>query len=370
MSEQNDSMQRVLDGRSWDDFCDALRAAGRVILAPATPVTELDRAEGWRYLSRLTRIALETHLEYSDPDFPVFYAICHATAKMGADNPDNNYRTACIRGDRDYRISGIRGGAPYLSFGTKANRFGEDGSMVSTGELEGGHIQVTADGSFEIVVSQVPHAGNWLPMTADSNLLVVRETFLDRGIERPGRMSIERIDGPVHPRPLTAERLDSALQAAAGFVRGTAALFLDWTESFRSAPNTLNDLNQNYFQKAGGDPNIHYFHGYWTLRPDEALRIHTPIPKCVAWNFQLDNYWMESLDYRYLPVCLNKSSALTAADGSVTMVIAARDPGVPNFITTAGHSAGTMLLRWVRADSHPRPQCEVVKLSDLSEAAY
>jgi hypothetical protein len=368
MSNPSDSLQRVLEGGSWNEFCDALREAGKVILRPETPATELDRAEGWRYLSRLTRIALESQVEYSDPDFPVFYAICHPTAKMGADNPDNNYRTAHISGDRDYRISGVRGGAPYLSFGTKANRFGVDGSMASTGELGGEQLAVAADGTFEIVVSRRPHPGNWLRVDPDSNLLVVRETFLDRSREQPGTMSIVCIGGPAYPQPLSAQRFDAGLRAAGAFVRGTAATFANWTQSFRATCNTLDNIDQRVFQRAGGDPNIYYCHGYWSLRADEALRIHTAVPECVAWNFQLDNYWMESLDYRYLPVNLNKSSASLNADGTVTIVVAARNPGVRNFIATGGHSTGTMLLRWVMARSHPLPKCGVVKLADLARA--
>jgi hypothetical protein len=50
------------------------------------------------------------------------------------------------------------------------------------------------------------------------------------------------------------------------------------------------------------------------------------------------------------------------------MVVAARNPGVPNFITTAGHSVGTMCLRWVAASTHPLPRCEVVRLAELEAA--
>ena len=369
MSHPSDSLQRVMRGDSWNEFCDALRDAGQVILRPEAPATELDRAEGWRYLSRLTRIALESQVEYTDPDFPVFYAICHTTAKMGAENPDNNYRTAHISGDRDYRISGVRGEAPYLSFGTKANRLGIDGSMVSTGELGAEQLTVAGDGTFEIMVSHRPQSGNWLPVEPDSDILLVRETFLDRRREQPARMTIECVNGPPYPKPLSAQAIDAGLRAAGGFVRGTAAIFADWTQSFRPTCNTLDNTDQAVFQRAGGDPNIYYCHGYWSLRPDEALRIHTAVPECMAWNFQLDNYWMESLDYRYLPVNLNKASAKPNADGTMTIVVAARDPGVRNFITTGGHTSGTMLLRWVKARTHPHPRCEVVKLANLAPSS-
>jgi hypothetical protein len=105
---------------------------------------------------------------------------------------------------------------------------------------------------------------------------------------------------------------------------------------------------------------------YWALKPDEALVIESQVPECAFWNIQLDNYWWESLDYRYLPVHVQKGNAKYNADGSVKIVIAAKDLGVGNFLDTAGHTSGTILLRWVDAKTHPIPKCRVVKLSDLS----
>ena len=43
----------------------------------------------------------------------------------------------------------------------------------------------------------------------------------------------------------------------------------------------------------------------------------------------------------------------------------ASDPGASNWIDTAGHGRGTMCVRWVRAERHPEPLCQVVKLADL-----
>src|SRR5580658_6736635 len=115
----NTALGRVDSGQAWEEFCDQLKEAGQIILRPETPSGELDRAEGWRYLSRLTRMALEVCFENSDPDFPTLLNIPNATAKVGADNPDNLYLTASISGDREYRLRGTRGTVPLLSFGTK-----------------------------------------------------------------------------------------------------------------------------------------------------------------------------------------------------------------------------------------------------------
>ena len=116
---------------------------------------------------------------------------------------------------------------------------------------------------------------------------------------------------------------------------------------------------------AHGDPNIYFYMGYWELSPEEALIVEAEPPECEYWNFQLNNHWMESLDYRYHPVHLNKHTARMRTDGSVRLVICQGDPGVANWIDTAGHARGTMGLRWIKARSHPRPRTRVVKRADL-----
>ena len=40
--------------------------------------------------------------------------------------------------------------------------------------------------------------------------------------------------------------------------------------------------------------------------PVQALVVEARPPPCATWNFQINNYWMESLDYRYSVVHFNK----------------------------------------------------------------
>lgn len=54
---------KVMDGRAWGEFCDALHQVGEIVLRNEATADELDRAEGWRYLSRLLRGGLKTFLE-------------------------------------------------------------------------------------------------------------------------------------------------------------------------------------------------------------------------------------------------------------------------------------------------------------------
>src|SRR5262249_17471072 len=74
----DEATRRILDGRSWADFCDALKAAGAIVLDPANPADPRNRAEGFRYLGRLARAALETFVEDADPMAPELLRTCHA----------------------------------------------------------------------------------------------------------------------------------------------------------------------------------------------------------------------------------------------------------------------------------------------------
>ncbi len=359
--------QAILDGTLWARFCDELKAAGDIVLGPSTPPDLQNRAEGLRYLTRLLRAGLESQVESSDPHYPRFFQLSSETVKIGNDNPDNIYHNANLDGRLDYRIRGNRGSVHYLSFGTKAGSYDTTGTMEPTGQLDAADLVTDADGGFEILVSSSPQPNNWLPMRQDSSSLIVRQTFGDRASELPATYRIECLN-PEGDSALRPERFASQLLQSARFVSGTAGIFVDWMERYSAHINTLPPDDQERCQRAGGDAAIHYLQSYWRLAQDEALVIHAPrIPNCSTWNFQLSNFWMESLDYRYYTISVNKHTAHYNDDGSVTVVVAHSDPGpgYPNWLTTAGHDQGGMLWRWVDAATHPPVQCRVVKADTL-----
>ncbi|MBW2241685.1 MAG: DUF1214 domain-containing protein [Deltaproteobacteria bacterium] len=358
---------RVLDGRAWGAFCDGLKRAGEVILREETPATPFDRAEGFRYLTRLLRAGLESQLEYGDPRFPGFYQLSNETIKIGNDNPDAFYQNCTISGRHEYRICGERGSVAYLSLGTKAGGYGSSGSLEPTGQIDGEELEIGPDGRFEIRVSCERKPGNWLPMTPESSMLIVRQTFADRSREDPARLRIECLGDRVKAG-LDPSEFEATLERVVAFVEGTANGFANWMQDYARHPNQLPSDDQAKCQQAGGDANIHYLQSCWRLEADEALVIEAKrIPECTGWNFQVSNYWMESLDYRYHRIHLNQHTASYQEDGSVRMVVAHADPGPawPNWLETAGHRQGGMLFRWVGAEEHPAVDTRVVPFSEL-----
>lgn len=367
MSEDS-AVRALIGGKTWDEFCETLKRAGEVIRRERSPKDPLDQAEGYRYLSRLVRLALEKFVEHSDPTTPRFYRLSHETGKIGCDNPDSYYQNAAISGQYEYRLWGNRGTVPYLGFGTYYGNYGSSARSGCSGYLESNDLQIAADGSFEIILSCNRHPGNWLPMEPDTSMLIVRQNFLDRRNERLAELQIERLGAEGPPAPLDAEQLAAGLIDSARFVVGTAALFANWAEGFQEHPNELLGLDPALTGGAHGDPNIKYYMGYWKLAPGEALLIEATPPPCDYWNFQLNNYWLESLDYRYHSVHYNKHATVYRPDGSFQLVIADRNPGLPNWVDTAGHSKGTMGLRWIKAAEHPQPTTRVLRASELAKS--
>jgi hypothetical protein len=357
--------RRLIAGESWTEFCRTLEQAAGVVLHGSRPDDPLDRAEGFRYLARLTRAALETFLEYDDPLAPVLFRPVHETIKMGADHPDNRYLWASIRGDLEYRIRGRRNTVHYLGFGSYAGTYGSGGRSGQTGYLEGADLEIDPDGTFEIAVSAEPRPGNRLPMAPDTSSLIVRQTFLDRANERAADLTIERIGGGGRTSPVTPARIGRGLESAGRLVFGASMMFTSWMQRFAERPNELPRFDPEVSLGAHGDPNIVYYHGYWSLAPDEALVVEADPPACRHWNFQLNNVWMESLDYVHHRIAVNKHEAVYRPDGTVRIVVAHEDPGVENWLETVGHRQGTMTFRWVRAESHPPPRTRVVKAADL-----
>jgi hypothetical protein len=359
----DDRAERTTSGLAWRDFCTVLARAGDVILRPEAPADPLDRAEGFRYLTRVLRLALELQVENAEPQAPRLQLGCRPDIKLGCDNPDSTYLTSTLSSEYEYRIRGRLGTVPYLSFGAYYGGMGSARSGCS-GSLEAGQLQLQPEGRFEIVLSARRHPGNWIPLDAEvrPHQLVVRQTSLRRGRERLAELEIERIDVAGGAPPLDAAVFHDRLLAAARYLESSVTLFADWARDFQKHPNEARELD---VRGAQGDPNLYYLQGYWELAPEQALLIEFRPPECDYWNFQLNNYWLESLDYRDHRIDLNHAFARPEADARVRLVVAHRDPGHPNWIETAHHTRGTMGLRIVKGRTRPVVEHRVVGLGEV-----
>lgn len=384
------SEQRVVTGQAWDQFCDSLKAAGASLYGPGCPKDPFNQAEGLRYLSRLARVSLESWVECADPDAPQLVSLANGLrtcpVKLGSDNPDNLYENAHLSNKHVYRVSGNVGTVQYLGFGIQAGSYGQPGGLKTVCYKERSEMKVAPDGTIEFYVStesnKPANCVNWLQMidSPQEHLLIVRNTFERRDVETPATLKIERVGAPTRPQDITCEALTSALDTAGMFVYGASLMFTMWARGFQKHVNELPLFDQEKSNKAGGDPHIRYYHSYWALKPDEALVIEASPPICRTWNFQLNNHWMESLDYRYYNIHVNKGTARYRANGDVCVIVAHEDPKIAdaNWISTASHECGTMCWRWIHptaadgtelmVEGLPAPKPRVVKLAEYLAA--
>ena len=349
----------------WDTFCENLKEVGSIIESESS-LSETDQAEGYRYLLRLMRLSLEMNLEHSNPSSPSFYNLSHETAKIGADNPDNIYLNANIDGKQSYEVYGNIGESDYLSFGLKENRYSKDGTMISLGEIDMRDMSVDSSGNFSLYVGGESDSKNFLPLPENANMLIVRQTYKNRISQTHAKINIKTTSSTATPDLLTLVKLENQLHQTLAFVRGTASTFIKWVHEFKN--NHKNQLpmgDQAFFQAAGGDPKICYLHGYYDFDKSEYMEITTDIPDCEYWNFQLENYWMESLDYRHYPIHINESSATFNNDGTLTINISHLPMNIKNNLITEGRNNGAMLLRWIGASSYPIPNVEIKKINSL-----
>jgi hypothetical protein len=359
--------EKVVDGTAWREFCDLLAEAGASVLAEANPDDPLDRAEGFRMLTRLLRGALESHMEHADGAYPELICTCHETIKIVGENPDNHYLGSSLDGQYDYRVWGTRGEAKWISFNLFSGAGFGGGGPGTGATLHEEQMEIDPDGTFEVIISRHEHEGNWLRSELDTRSLAIRQTFLDKRHQHHAELHIERLDAARSaPDPLTPDALYRGLLIAGHYVKAVSAIGAEWAVRQAQWPNVFTDEAEDDLTNKFKDPQIKWHQAYFVLGDDEALVIEVTPPTCDYWMFALHNHWMETLDYVRHQATLNCHSAELEEDGSVRLVVAGRDPGVANWLDTAGHARGTVGVRWVGPDVvDVLPSTSVVKLSDL-----
>ncbi len=372
-----DSTARL--SQAHQHWLDAQREVASLIVAAQHPGSPQDWAEGFRWATRIASIALDWVVEKNDPLHPVLFLQQDAYRKFIVDNPDLNYHFCVLDAAETYRLSGNRGEAPYVgfTFGTDIFHWGSAGSEP-TGTLTQAHIdqfELAANGDFEIIISATPHPGNWIKLEPRTQHLAIRETFIDKGRQRPARLHMERLGPPIEPPRLMPDDFIAKLELAASFmlfvVRTCIAMWAGSASSvnaFHGAPGSAHVEAQEAEVDTHCDTDMAYMGARFQLEPGQALKIKIRPPKRAFcyWGLVLVNPWAESYDYRFASTCTNNGRATCNEDGTWHIVIAAEDPGVPNWLDTGGRLTGQMLLRWVLAPNAPIPTSELTTLAALA----
>ena len=120
---------------------------------------------------------------------------------------------------------------------------------------------------------------------------------------------------------------------------------------------------------AKGLSDARYAFLFWDLAPGETLLIDTDVPEARYWGLQLASLgWFEPIDPVHRVTSINQHQAFVSRDGRVRFVIAHEDPGVPNWLDSAGHRNGLLTLRWFWPESDPSPSVRLIRATELRAA--
>ncbi len=371
--------------QAFDQLLSQLAAAAEVVGGPLGSKGERERAEGYRHLTRLLSVALEMYLERGDPQRPEFTRWMDNHRKLFGDNPGTIYDAALISPDHVYEIAGTVGTTSY--FGIAIYGTAEDGSRRIVGNVDDTDLTIGTDGSFRIRLGgEEPGDGtDWVPLDApDVSDVMVRQYFHDRPYGDPlspqaqveGRYRIRNVADPDPPPPLTEDDLAASLDRVGRFVaetvevevtlgallarmRTTPGILRAGDEYLDSEGNADDDpIDPSVVAKTMPSPAIQYT-GSWygDLRDDEAMVVEGRLPEARYVSIQLLSRFMESGDHRYHRVSLtDRDLVLGDPTGSsddprwFRVVVAHRDPGVPNWLDTTGIADANVAVRALHTD--------------------
>ena len=342
--------------------------------------TPQEVVDGHRLLLHLVAAATDLYFE-ADPERPHFAPIVSPTRKFLGDNPDAVYFLAPLRADRSYRIRGNVASAVYTSFTFQAgDENGIAGRIFAT--VNDRQFDVGRDGSYEIQVAPDASGRNSVRLEPGAVSVTTRHYFEneisaqnDPTLRIP--LSIEPVKDPGPPLPPDDAEMARRIRLAAGFVR-QATLGMPprppsqqppWASSVPNQLGPPSAAGEGEGDKtAWGAVDNSYSMGPYLLKPDEALLIEGRLPRCSFANLVLWNRWMMSYEFRSRSVSRNRRQMSLGKDGSYRIVVAHRDPGVPNWLDTEGRPFGTIFWRFLQPEETPeRPRTKVVPTASLAK---
>ena len=367
------SAERLRSGAAWQDFCEVIAEAGTMI-DRFPDASDLERAEWYRFLTRLLRNGAERFMENCEPFRPRAQITGWRTS-INVQMPDQDHYLTEFDEPVDLRLHGNMNTTPYFvlaawsaaqpgdlgarswaSAGLESLAEFDPATLRTTAHLTSNDVTIAADGSFSIHVSRnpPPHGGDWLKLEDDSVGLLMRVVHHIRTEEIAPTLHVERLDGAV-PRPLTAAEASAALAKMGQWLRSYGELVRAWWhDNFSHRPNQLRFSRTTYLSN-GGVPDRHFAFGAWECSAGDALVVEFTPPECEQWIFQLCNIWHENLDnYEDGQGYINKFMAVPDPDGRVRLVVSAEDTGVtPNHVDPYGHERGMMGLRLIKTLEPP-----------------
>ena len=358
----------------WVQFGEDIAALGELVQGAPFNRDEQTAAEGYRHMARFLATFLAYHTDLADPDYPQFMRFPNAVARVGWDNPDNPYLSFPVRGDHVYRLRGNVNSFDLVTINVYSGLLGHTpiSEIRNVSGIVSDDLIVDENGDFVLTLSAEPVEGNWLALEPDAYIVLIRRLVSDWEQTDEGLWEVLNLttlgQGAPRPAPSTiARQLDDAATQVRN-LRELLTVAHRITFQLALSPNEISEPAETDPNIPMADPFQAASRGYFELAEDEALLIEAPVAACRYTNIQLANPWMESLDYASHQSSLNHATTHVDTDGRVRYVISQRDPGVQNWLDTAGLLEGSFLARWTYCDEYPSGiLAQLINLTDLDD---
>jgi hypothetical protein len=350
----------------WDGFVDSLRDL------PARMLEKLPEAmrQDPQIRAEIGRIALEAVASSSiealgsDPAAPVFLPAIGQVLNVGQPNADTVYKVAAIDPAQTYRISG-RKGSVTLAVIAQVLR----GSNARP-HLDLATLKVDGQGRYSVLVGAARpegYGGDFWQLEPTTRRLMLRVVSSDWSLEEQPTVTIERVGAPMGRRRPSAADLTARLKGLPQAIGTIAPMFVATVQKL--ADEGYVNRFKVMVPPEGALASQFYYDGVFEIADDEALIVESDVPAtCRYRSLILTNALYETIDWTNNHSSLNAAQAQPDADGKLRIVVAAKDPGVKNWLDTAGYPRGIIQGRWTGCDSQPIPKLTRVKLKDLTKA--
>ena len=363
---------------AWDSLIEGVRDLPTRMLDKLPPSMRMD-AQVQQEVARLALAAVtgaSLDALACDPDHPAFVPQIGQALNVGQPNADTIYRMARLTPGGSYRIRGIRGTLPICKIGQAPPSPAEVPPGVTPQRGARPHhdfntLSVDAEGRYDVLLSPERPAGydgDWWKLEPTTNKLLLRMVSSAWGKELDPTFSIERVDRPVSRGRVSAASLEERLRQISRAAEFLGPMFVAHVEKLRSEGFT-NKFKMLDVSQIGGLAGQFYYEGPYELGDDEALLIEVQVPaKCPYRSLILTNEIYETTDWYNNHSSLNGSQAQPDADGVLRIVVSAKDPGIPNWLDTAGHPRGLIQGRWTDCDSQPIPTIRKIAFAEVRAA--
>ncbi len=359
------------DGLEWERLIDGLRPLGDAMRARVPDRLRGDlqvMAEAMRLLLAGVARASSDAL-VGDRRHPLFVPELNIAQNIFQPNADTIYKSCLIEPGGSYVLQGNRGTTRMMilaQMGPDTLRTGKHHPVLGQGDFD--TLTFDPDGRFAVTLStERPegHDGDWWRLDPACEKLMIRIVSCDWGVEREPRFGVARLDIDQAKGRVPLVELHRGFAEMPGIAAVCALAFPTHVEELREQ-GYLNKLKVFDVSQMSGLQGQSYYEGAYELADDEALITEVRVPdEYKYWSIILTNDLYETTDWYNNQSSLNDTQGVVDPDGVFRTVISARDPGVHNWLDTAGYRSGAIQGRWFGASATPNPTLRKVALSDV-----